>query len=208
LEGRVVAHRIVFSHLSSNVLPSHFQPRFVRDFEIHDCEEWIDLVLLFDDTVKDLIIVNDLALSLLLPSCKEDRELRSQLKNLHSLVDFHVAVLLSHTSVEQFIEIDISTVAIDGHFEYLLLQLSVIEVFFTKTKTVILVTEIAKSSKKASQLIFFDFVASVSILSQLLPDFHEAGKIILEFGDHVFFGKIILFKLLNNNQNEKVEHDV
>jgi len=149
LERGVVSRRIVFSDLSFEVLSSHFQPRFVRDFEIHHGEEWIDLVLLFDDTVIDLIIVNLIGLSLLLPSCKEDIELRSELKNLHSLVDFHVTVLLSHTSVEQFIEIDISNIAINGHFEYLLLELSVIEVFFTETKTIILVTEIAKSSKEA-----------------------------------------------------------
>jgi len=189
-------------------LASHFQPRFVGNLEVHDGQEWVDLILLFDDHIIDLIIVNSLILCLLLPSHKEDLELRSELKNLHSLVDFHVSVLLSHTSVEQFVEIDIANIGIDGHFEYLFLKLSIVVVFFTETKTVILVTEIAQPPEKACELIFFDFVAFVSVLSQLFPDLHEAGKIILEFGNHVFFGKIILFELLDDNQNEKIEHDV
>jgi hypothetical protein len=183
-------------------LASHFQPRFVGNLEVHDGKEWVNLILLLDDAVIDLFIVNNLALSLLFSRHEEDGELRSELKDLHLLVDFHVSVLLSHASVEQLVEIDIANIGIDGHFENLFLKLSIVEVFLAETKTVILVTEIAKSPEKACKLIFFDFVALVSVLSKLFPDLHEAGKIILEFGNHVFFWKIVLFELLNNNQNE------
>ena len=165
LERRDVSYGTIFSRSFLDVLSRQLQPSFVRDLEIHHCQEWVDLILLFDDAVIDLIIINNLCLGLFFSSCKEYLELSSELKNLHSLVDFHVSVLLSHTSVEQFVEIDIANIGIDGHFEYLFLKLSVVEVFFTETKTVIFVTEIAKPSEKACKLILFDFVTFVSILS-------------------------------------------
>lgn len=146
-------------------MASHFQPRFVGNLEVHDGQEWVNLILLLDDTFCNFLCRNNFALSLLLSGHQEDLELRSELKNLHSLVDFHVSVLLSHASVEQLVEIDIANIGIDGHFEYLFLKLSVVEVFFTETKTVIFVTEIAKPSEKACKLILFDFVTFVSILS-------------------------------------------
>ena len=165
LERRNVSYGTIFSRSFLDVLSRQLQPSFVRDLEIHHCQEWVDLVLFFDDAVIDLIIINNLCLGLLFSSCKEYLELSSELKNLHSLVDFHVSVLLSHASVEQLVEIDIANIGIDGHFEYLFLKLSVVEVFFTETKTVIFVTEIAKPSEKACKLILFDFVTFVSILS-------------------------------------------
>jgi len=204
----VLSDRLSFSLSSFDVRLSNFQPRLVGNLEVHDGQEWVDLVLPFDDALFDIIVANCFWFSLLLSCHKENLELRSQLKDLHLLVDFHVSVLLSHASVEQLVEIDIANIGIDGHFEHLFLKLSIVEVFFTETKTVILVTEIAKPPEKACELILFDFVAFVSVLSQLFPDLHKAGKIILKFGNHVFFWKIILFKLLDNNQNEKIEHDV
>jgi hypothetical protein len=146
-------------------LASHFQPRFVGNLEVHDGQEWVNLILLLDDTFCNFICCNNFAFSLFLSGHQEDLVLRSELKNLHSLVDFHVSVLLSHASVEQLVEIDIANIGIDGHFEYLFLKLSVVKVFFTETKTVIFVTEIAKPSEKACKLILFDFVTFVSILS-------------------------------------------
>ena len=174
LESGYICNRRILSGSFPQVRSSKLQPSFVGDLEVHDCEEWVHLVLLLDDAVGDLFSSNDLCLSLLFSGLQEDLELGSQLIDLHSLVQLHVSILLSHASVKQLIEVNIPIVVVDCHFEHLLLQLSVIEIFLTESKTVVFVSEIAKSSEEASQLIFFDLVASIPILSQFFPDLHKA----------------------------------
>lgn len=58
------------------------------------------------------------------------------------------------------------------------------------------------------ELLFFNFKAFVSILSKNLPSFHEIGLILFKERDHVFSWEVVLFKLLDNNEDEQVEHDI
>jgi len=46
----------------------------------------------------------------------------------------------------------------------------------------------------------------VPILSKLLPNLHEARLIRLEQCNHVILWQIVLLKLLDDNQNEQIEH--
>ena len=51
-------------------------------------------------------------------------------------------------------------------------------------------------------------MAFIFVLGQLFPDDHETLQVIPEFINHVICWQIILFELLDNNQDEQVEHDV
>jgi len=57
-------------------------------------------------------------------------------------------------------------------------------------------------------LLLLDFKALVSLLSVDLPSLHKVGLIVLEKGDHVVCWQVVLLKLLNNNQDEQIEHHV
>jgi hypothetical protein len=115
------------------LLLGHFQPSFERNFKVHNCQEWIHTIFFLNDPVENLL-VTDLASAFFLRSLSfhVDIELSSELKDLHFLVDLHVSVLSSHTSIEHLIKEYISIVRFDGHFEKLLLELTVIVLLLTK----------------------------------------------------------------------------
>jgi hypothetical protein len=45
-------------------------------------------------------------------------------------------------------------------------------------------------------------------LGPFLPYFHETNKIILVVADGVVWLKVVMFKLLDNDQDEEVEHNM
>ena len=56
-----------------------------------------------------------------------DAVLSPQLEDLHLFIDLHVAVLPPHAPVEHLVEENVPLVRLNGHFEHLLFQLSVIK---------------------------------------------------------------------------------
>ena len=65
-----------------------------------------------------------------------------------------------------------------------------------------------KLLEEIGQHAFFDFGTIVTLLGKFLPYFHKRGQISLEMRNDVVFWKIIMLKLLDNDQNEEVEHDM
>lgn len=56
---------------------SSFQPSLKRDFEVHDGQEWVVLIFLLNNTIKYIIVSNDLTLPLFLSGHQEYLELSS-----------------------------------------------------------------------------------------------------------------------------------
>jgi hypothetical protein len=78
----------------------------------------------------------------------------------------------------------------------------------SETKGILLVSFFTELPEELSELVLFDLLAVVLGLCELLPDIKESSLISLELGNHVIIRKIIFLKLLDNNQNEKIEHDM
>lgn len=78
----------------------------------------------------------------------------------------------------------------------------------SETKGILLVSLFTELPEELSELVLFDLLAVVLGLGELLPDIKESSLISLELGNHVIIRKIIFLKLLDNNQNEKIEHDM
>lgn len=135
-------------------------------------------------------------------------ELSLKLKDLHLLVNFHASVFSAHASIKKFIEIYETFVALDTHLKNMLLKVIFVKVVITKTETCFFVTIFSKFLKEFSQLIFLDFCAIVTFLCKLLPYFHEGIHIIFEIFNNIVFWKIIMLKLLDNNKNKEIEHDM
>jgi hypothetical protein len=185
-----------------------FHPSLERDLKVHHREEWIDTVLLFDDAVENVFIGQLFGLVLNIESYQVDSILSLQLENLHFLSNLHISVFPSHAPIQKFIEVDVSIITLDCHFQQLFLELAILIVMFTETKGFFFVTFFTEFSKEFSELIFFDFLAVVFIHGVLFPDFHESRLIGFEFGNHVILGQVILLKLLDDNQNKQIEHNM
>ena len=117
-------------------------------------------------------------------------------------VDLIVAVFPSHATIEEFVEIDEAVLTFDAHFEDLLLQVAFIEVLTAEPETGFFVSLFSELSEEVEQLLFLDLEAFVSVLSIQLPHVHEVYDIDLEKGNHVFLGQVVLFELLDNDEDE------
>lgn len=149
-----------------------------------------------------------LACSQLLECHQVNPVLREQLEDLHFLVDLHVAVLSSHAPVQEFVEVNVSVHALDGHLKHLLLQLCWLVVIFAEAERARLVTIAAELSEELRKLLLLNLLAAVPILGLSLPHSHETSEVTFEGNEHIVFGKVILLELLDNNEDEKIEHDM
>mmetsp|Transcript_7183 Transcript_7183/g.12110 ORF Transcript_7183/g.12110 Transcript_7183/m.12110 type:complete len:397 (+) Transcript_7183:210-1400(+) len=192
----------------SQLDPCELQPGLEGDLEVHDEEEGVDAVLLLDDALEDVLFRDGLAALLDAQRHQVDAVLGPQLEDLHLLVDLHVPVLAPHAAVEQLVEVDVAVVTLDRHLEQLLLELSVLVVLLVEAQTGLLVPEVAQSSEELGELVLLDLEAVVAVLSELLPNLHEGLLVVLEKSDHVLLGQVVLFELLDDDQDEQVEHHV
>jgi hypothetical protein len=87
----------------------------------------------------------------------------------------------------------------------LLLKLAIINLILREAKLRIF---LAEEPEELAKLVFLHLLAIVSVLGELLPNFHEADLVILEPVEHVVLWQVILLKLLDNNKNKQVEHHV
>lgn len=96
-------------------LPCSPQPSSIRDLKVHHGQERIDPILLFNEPTIEFFLAQ---LTFILHYSGDHiySILCSQFKDLHFLIDFHVPIFASHTSIEKFIEIDIAIVTFNAHF--------------------------------------------------------------------------------------------
>ena len=155
------------------------------------------------------------------PACREHPEtgratrhyvgelvLREQLKDLHLLVDLHVAVLAPHASVEKLIEVHVPVVALNCHLQHLLLELGWLVVVLAEAKRRVLVAVLSEHPEELWQLLLLDLEAIVFGLGLRLPHAHETVKISFEPHNHVILGQIVFLELLDDNENEQIQHHV
>ena len=110
-----------------NPLTGKLEPCFERDLVIHLCQERIKAARLLDHLIVDILrlrlllgsFIHSFVVELLLEFLRdlENIILRPQFKNLHLPIQFHAAEFLSHASIKQFVEEDVSIVALDAHFQ-------------------------------------------------------------------------------------------
>ena len=194
---------VVHFLLCLDLLLCYLKPSLERNLEVHDSEEWINAVLLLDYSIENFIIADLCTLPLGSYSLHVDRKLCSELKDLHFLIDLHVSILSSHAPVEHLVEENVTIVTFDTHFKKLFFELTIVILFIAEPKCFV---NLAQLSEEVSQTFFLDLETLIFILSQLFPYFHEADRIIFKPSKHIVIWEIVLFKLLNNNQNEKIEH--
>jgi len=194
--------------LLSQSLASMLDPSLEGHTEVHHRQEGVDPVLLLDDVVVDVIVRHLLALVLGLHGQHGDVVLIFELDDLHPLGELELAVLFTHAPVEQLVEVDIALVRLDAHLEDVLLELSIVVLFSTEPKTRVLGANVSQLSEEPGELVLLDHDAVIPVLSKPLPHLEEGGQVRLELGDLVVLLQVVLLELLDNDQNEKVEHDV
>lgn len=69
------------------------------NLKVHNCEEWVDAIFFLNDTVEDILIGKFFILVLNAESNQIDSILSFKLEDLHLLIDLHITVLSSHTSI-------------------------------------------------------------------------------------------------------------
>ena len=134
--------------------------------------------------------------------------LRHKLLHCHHLVELEVDVghvLLVHDSVEHFVEEDKAVVR-DGqlHLEDDLVDLTDIGVIENSKFTPHAVRQLLQETW---HVLWLDFGALVA-LSLLLPSFHEIFIINLKARQRVVVLDIVPCKVLNDDENEQVQHDI
>ena len=124
---------------------------------------------------------------------------------MHPFVDLHVSVLAAHAPIEHFIEVYVTALRLDSHPQNIFLELTIIILLICEAQRVILS---AQFPEETSKLVLLDLYATIPILGKLPPHLHESLEIVFELAQHVFLRQIVLLKLLDDDQNEKVEHNV
>jgi hypothetical protein len=126
---------------------------------------------------------------------------------LHLFVQLHIAVLTFHASIQELIEIDESTITLDAHLEKLLFEIAIIIMLLTESKRLLFITHcLSKFSEEFGKVVFLNLSASISLLSEFLPDIHKLCEILHKVVDSVVWSQIVLIELLDDNQNEEVKH--
>ena len=143
-------------------------------------------------------------------SLQVNSELSPELRNLHILVDLEVAILASHSSVKQLIEINKAILISNTHLQKVFLDFSLTIEILPEPKRLILValvpfTELLEEIEKH---LLLDPLAPVLLLRELNPHLHEALQVLLELDNHVLLGEVVQLELLDDNQDKQIEHDV
>lgn len=197
--------------LHPHTFSGKFEPSFEGDLVVHLRQERIKPAGLVDQLIVDAVLlsgsVSVFYLVLRLLGHQKDMVLRPQLKYLHLSAQFHATELLAHASVEELVEENVAVVALDAHLQNVLLQLVSRDVF-VKAERVLLVVVAAQLPEEHLQLILFDFVTPISLLREYLPDSVKLVEVILEALDRVVLCQVVFVELLDDDQDEQLQHDV
>jgi alanyl-tRNA synthetase len=101
-----------------------------------------------------------------------------ELVNLHSFVEFEVAVLAPHAAIQQLVEVDITVVAANAHLEHDLLKLVLRRVLRQAQRH-------GKFLEKVVESFFAELETAVPLLSEVDPGLHENFQRVLELEDGV-----------------------
>ena len=179
------------------------------DPEVHDSQERVHCILLVDQgRLNGLILYLDSAFLLNLESQFKDTVLSLQFEFFHLRADLAVAISASHAPIKQLVEVNIAVIALDAHLEHLFLQFTHFVVVSSETERCLSVLALSERPEKLRQLLFLDLQTSILLLSLVLPTFHETVKIPLESHKHVVFWQVVSLELLNDDENEEIEHYV
>jgi len=83
----------------SKLFPGKFHPSFERNLKVHDSQKWVDSIFFLDNAVEQVFVGQLLVLVLDTQGDQVYSVLCLQLKDLHFLINFHVAILSPHASV-------------------------------------------------------------------------------------------------------------
>jgi hypothetical protein len=149
------------------------------------------------------------SISSTLKSETKDLELCFKLNDLHFLVEFEVTMNSSHASVEKLIEVNPAFLRSNAHlknrlFEFTQFLDSVSPVFISSHFHTHRNRHITEEVNKLS----FLHLDAVEFVSSSYPTLVEHIKVLSKNLDRVIFSYIVSLELLNNNQDEKVKHDV
>jgi hypothetical protein len=91
------------------------EPGLESDLIVHFCQEWIETIVLPDDSLKDKFIVNLSFSSLNSLDLQENSIFCGEFNNLILGVHLEVTIFSTHASVKQFIEINITIITSNSH---------------------------------------------------------------------------------------------
>lgn len=140
---------------------------------------------------------------------QEDSVLRDQLLGLILGVHLEVTILTAHASVQKLIEEHIAIITSDGHLKHDPLLVGLLHGIIEAQSRSLVIIKVTKSTKEWLELTLLDAHAVVSELRELSPDEHEllqVGVKLLEI--RIILVQIVLLELLNDNQDEKIQHDI
>ena len=172
------------------------QPGLETNFIVHASQERIVRVALVNQLVVHHLIVD----LLLCVDTVEDPILGGKLDDLVFAVHSGRPVLALHATVQQLVEVDVTVIAADRHFEHVSLLILYFDVDCEAQRRLPRAL-LTKLSEKLVQLAFFNELAIVSLLGKLSPYFHEVTEVILELFQIAVFS-VVFFEVLSDNQNE------
>lgn len=140
---------------------------------------------------------------------KEDSVLGDKLFGLILRIHLEVTIFTAHASIEKLIEEHITIITSNCHLKHDPLLIRLLHGIIEAQSRSLIVIKITKSSKEWLKLTLLDANAVVSELGELSPDEHELLQVSVElFEIGVVLVEIVFLELLNNNQDEKIQHDV
>ena len=167
---------------------------------VHLGQEWVHCVATHTtDRLNETFVQILLVLLDGLHGEVEELELRDQFSNLHLLVQLEVYILVPHQSIEQLIEVDVAFFALNIQLEDSLLELALLEV-----------SEANRGRHRLHEVkdeAILEFEAAIS-RSELHPHFMYHSEVLVEARKWTILVQVQFLKLLDDNQDEQVQHHV
>ena len=110
---------------------------------------------------------------------------------------------MTHEPVEQLVEVNVAAFTFDAHLEQYLLDGIVFHLAWIRQAY-----GWRQGLVEGDELLFFERPALGGRAGKLRPRLFERLKFVLEGFQRILVVKIVLVELLNDDQNEEIEHDV
>lgn len=128
-----------------------------------------------------------------------DHVLGSELSDLEFSAELKISVLATHASVEQLVEVNISVIRSNSHFQHNFPNVVVRHLLRKSDRS-------RKLPEKVEQLLFPHFYALV------FETHHDPGPlkdvvVFLELADWIVIRHVVHFKLVDDNKGEQVNHN-
>ena len=201
----LVVNMLTPSHLAL-VFLRKFDPREETRLEVHHGEEWVDRC--WSPTNHESILLDWIWVLFLsffiLQSELHDPELSHELVQGHHFVESDAAELRPHDPVQHFIEVNKAIVNLDAYLDNDALH---IQLPGSLHDSHLLGHALWQTSKEVIDVLHLHFHALIPS-SVVAPCLFEVLEIFLETLPWIVFLNIVLLKLLDNDENEQVQHNV